>query len=190
MANGEFNHRLSEFIVVIRKLVPEKECAKMIEACKESPFWKMSNVGHEVQQIYVTDSQVKSSDPKFDKLDIDVFQYASRAYRIYIETLSNRRSIKYVPEITEDEGYNFLHYRKGSYFAEHCDDIPGLNRVLALTINLNEDYDGGLFKFFSGEFDIKLGTGDAVMFPSNFMFPHEVTEITRGERHSMVTWFR
>ena len=36
--------------------------------------------------------------------------------------------------------------------------------------------------------EIKLKTGDILMFPSNFMYPHEVTECTKGTRYSFVSW--
>jgi predicted 2-oxoglutarate/Fe(II)-dependent dioxygenase YbiX len=31
-------------------------------------------------------------------------------------------------------------------------------------------------------------SGDILLFPSNFMFPHEVKEITKGIRYSFVSW--
>ena len=36
--------------------------------------------------------------------------------------------------------------------------------------------------------EIRLKTGDILMFPSNFMYPHEVTECTKGTRYSFVSW--
>ena len=30
--------------------------------------------------------------------------------------------------------------------------------------------------------------GSAVVFPSNFMFPHEVQKVTSGNRYSIMTW--
>ena len=35
---------------------------------------------------------------------------------------------------------------------------------------------------------IKLMRGDILLFPSNFMYPHEVKEITKGVRFSFVSW--
>ena len=35
---------------------------------------------------------------------------------------------------------------------------------------------------------IKLKRGDILMFPSNFMYPHEVKEVTKGIRYSFVGW--
>ena len=34
----------------------------------------------------------------------------------------------------------------------------------------------------------KKKLGQHIIFPSNFMFPHEVKKVTNGERWSVVTW--
>ena len=49
-----------------------------------------------------------------------------------------------------------------------------------------EDYEGS--EFVCRDTKIKLKTGDILMFPSNFMYPHEVTECTKGTRYSFVSW--
>ena len=36
--------------------------------------------------------------------------------------------------------------------------------------------------------EIKLTRGDILIFPSNFMYPHKVKDITEGVRHSFVSW--
>ena len=52
--------------------------------------------------------------------------------------------------------------------------------------NLNEDYEGS--EFYCRGKEIKLKTGDILLFPSNFMYPHEVKEATKGVRYSFVSW--
>jgi len=51
---------------------------------------------------------------------------------------------------------------------------------------LNQNYEGGDFKIIDKY--LKFKTGDVLIFPSNFMYPHEVTSITKGTRYSFVTW--
>ena len=58
--------------------------------------------------------------------------------------------------------------------------------IFSLLGNLNEDYEGS--EFHCRDKEIKLKTGDILMFPSNFMYPHEVTECTKGTRYSFVSW--
>ena len=91
---------------------------------------------------------------------------------------------------TEDTGYQHLLYKgseKGEYtlHVDHSDLNP---RVLSCSIILNDDYTGGDFSFFKGEHIINKKAGSAVVFPSNFCFPHAVTPVTNGDRHAIITW--
>jgi predicted 2-oxoglutarate/Fe(II)-dependent dioxygenase YbiX len=63
------------------------------------------------------------------------------------------------------------------------------NRSVSCSFALNDDFEGGEFAFFDRELKYKLGKGDAIMFPSNFMYPHEVMPVTKGTRYSIITWF-
>ena len=91
---------------------------------------------------------------------------------------------------TEDTGYQHLLYKgseKGEY-RSHVDHFDLQPRVLSCSIILNDNYEGGDFSFFEGEHIIKKQAGSAVVFPSNFCFPHAITAITKGNRHSIITW--
>jgi predicted 2-oxoglutarate/Fe(II)-dependent dioxygenase YbiX len=91
---------------------------------------------------------------------------------------------------TEDTGYQHLLYKgseKGEY-RSHVDHFDLHPRVLSCSLILNENYEGGDFSFFEGEHTIKKQAGSAVIFPSNFCFPHAVTPVTNGDRHAIVTW--
>ena len=75
---------------------------------------------------------------------------------------------------------------------EHIDNIhhshgqkQGYPHLTSL-IFLNDDYEGGEFIVTDKEY--KTSKGSAIVFPSNFMFPHEVKEVTKGERWSIITW--
>ena len=54
------------------------------------------------------------------------------------------------------------------------------------TCSINDDYEGGEFIVADKKYETKKGS--AIIFPSNFMFPHEVKEVTKGERWSIVSW--
>lgn len=47
----------------------------------------------------------------------------------------------------------------------------------------------GEFAFFDREIIIKGSKGSIVMFPSNFMFPHEIMPVISGIRYSIITWY-
>jgi predicted 2-oxoglutarate/Fe(II)-dependent dioxygenase YbiX len=58
--------------------------------------------------------------------------------------------------------------------------------ILSVLGLLNSNYEGGEF-IMCGE-EIKLDAGDVIVFPSNFLYPHEVKLVTSGVRYSFVSW--
>ena len=76
--------------------------------------------------------------------------------------------------------------------AEHCDHISSLFDgkgipMLSIVGQLNEDFEGGEFVMF-GDKTIEFETGDLIVFPSNFMYPHRVDPVKKGARYSYVSW--
>jgi predicted 2-oxoglutarate/Fe(II)-dependent dioxygenase YbiX len=88
----------------------------------------------------------------------------------------------------------FNRYKVGSNMKMHHDHIHTLfdgetKGVPILTILglLNDEFEGGDFLMFDGK-KLNLSAGDIVIFPSNFLYPHAVTTITKGTRYSFVAW--
>lgn len=88
----------------------------------------------------------------------------------------------------------FNRYKVGTNMKIHADHIHSIFDgerkgvpILTLLALLNEDFEGGDFIMFGGE-KVKLSLGDVIVFPSNFLYPHGVTTVTRGVRHSCVAW--
>ena len=83
-------------------------------------------------------------------------------------------------------------YSYGGFMSRHIDNIHhshgqeyGYPQVSSLLF-LNDNYKGGQLKISNITYNTKKGS--AIIFPSNFMFPHEVNLITEGTRYSIVTW--
>ena len=83
-------------------------------------------------------------------------------------------------------------YDVGGYMSRHCDNIHhshgqtfGYPQASVLLF-LNDNFKGG--EFLVSEEQPTIKTGEALIFPSNFMFPHEVKKITQGTRWSIVSW--
>ena len=83
-------------------------------------------------------------------------------------------------------------YSEGGFMSRHVDNIHhshgqeyGYPQASALLF-LNDDYEGVHFHISGLRYETKKGS--AIIFPSNFMFPHEVNRIEKGTRYSIVTW--
>jgi len=103
-------------------------------------------------------------------------------------TLSSEKAwIRHISQV------RFNRYKVGTKMRAHIDHIQSLFDgklkgipIISIVGLLNDNYKGGAF--MCREKEIKLTRGDILLFPSNFMYPHKVTEITKGIRYSFVSW--
>jgi predicted 2-oxoglutarate/Fe(II)-dependent dioxygenase YbiX len=84
-------------------------------------------------------------------------------------------------------------YDKNTSMSLHVDNIhdifDGQEKgvpILSIIGLLNDNYEGGDFYLCNRKVDLKQG--DIFIFPSNFIYPHEVKKIVKGTRYSFITW--
>ena len=95
------------------------------------------------------------------------------------------------------QGYSsirFNKYSKNKEMARHCDHIHDIFEgerkgipILSILGVLNDDYTGGEFIMFDDK-EIKFKTGDLLIFPSIFLYPHKVNPVKKGTRYSFISW--
>lgn len=85
-----------------------------------------------------------------------------------------------------------LRYTPGGFYRFHWDHGTTTPRTLSLIYFVNDDYEGGdlIFKFWGKDKQIKIKKEKNVLivWPSNFMYPHTVTDVEKGTRFSIVSW--
>ena len=84
-------------------------------------------------------------------------------------------------------------YGEGRDMKEHNDHISSIFKtkdrgipILSIIGLLNDDFEGGELYINNKPIDFKRG--DVLIFPSNFVYPHKVKPVTKGERYSYVSW--
>jgi predicted 2-oxoglutarate/Fe(II)-dependent dioxygenase YbiX len=96
-------------------------------------------------------------------------------------------------EVTRFEGFNIFCYDAitGGYVRPHRDDATEgtAYRRFSMTINLNVgEYEGGCLRFPEYGSDLyQPETGGAVIFSGSLL--HEVTDVTKGRRFALVSFF-
>ena len=100
-----------------------------------------------------------------------------------------RRSFAF--NATRFEGFKIVCYdsRTGGFFQAHRDNLSPstAHRRFALTLNLNEAYEGGRLRFPEfGPMLYKPGAGEALIFSCAHL--HEVTEVTEGRRFALLSF--
>jgi predicted 2-oxoglutarate/Fe(II)-dependent dioxygenase YbiX len=182
---------LKDYIYIVKNALSLSLCDKILNEFKNSDEWVDTIVGkgelnknvRNCQTIVISYQHViqKNSEVRH-KLDNAIFDGASKCIKEYNTKFPHCR-------IVEDSGYELLKYPEGCFYIEHVDSFKERPRAVSCSFILNEDFEGGEFAFFNREIKYKLKKGDALMFPSNFMYPHEVMPVTKGTRYSIITWF-
>lgn len=78
--------------------------------------------------------------------------------------------------------YRLLKYETGAKIHPHTDHDPYIYG--SITFNLNDDYTGGVFKFFNGKHEVHLKRGEMMIWPADYFWVHEVTPVKSGVRYS------
>lgn len=182
---------LDKYIVVIKNALTLPLCDSILKEFKNTNEWQDTTVGlgnvkknvRNCETIAISYLHVIEKNKKVRlKLDKYIFLSASKCIQDYNKKFPHCK-------IEQDNGYELLKYSEGCFYIQHVDSFKDRPRAVSCSFILNDDFEGGEFAFFDRELKYKLNKGDAIMFPSNFMYPHEVMPVTQGTRYSIITWF-
>ena len=187
--------KLQDYILFIESAIPDDFCDSYVNEYKNSDEWEQSLIDDGKGGAIVNDVRdcctIETSRPMSIRLNKDVRQSLDDKMFSYVSHALSKYKQKFpFCQSTTDTGYTLLRYKKTGKYGQHTDHFENQPRELTCSFILNDDFDGGEFSFFNQEKIINPLKGSAIIFPSNFMFPHEVLPITKGIRYSMVTWFR
>ena len=187
------NSKLKDFIHHQKNIIPEQLCDDVVEIIK-SRAW--------TPHTWYSPSDRTSVPEQTKELDVQdsTMEFMTMLSPYLHQTFSNY-SAKYKFNATKTDkiAYQFStirfnRYRSGQIMRQHHDHIhslfDGMRKgipVLSVILNFNNDYKGGQLYFWN-DYELELGKGDIIMFPSLFMYPHGVKEPTEGERFSGVCW--
>jgi predicted 2-oxoglutarate/Fe(II)-dependent dioxygenase YbiX len=181
---------LEDYIYIVKDALSNEVCDKILNEFKSSDEWLDTEIASGInknvrncQTIVISYPHIiqKNQDTRH-ALDALVFEGAAKCIKEYNTKFPHCR-------IEEDSGYELLKYPEGCFYIEHVDSFKASPRAVSCSFILNDDFEGGEFAFFNKELKYKLEKGDALLFPSNFMYPHEVMPVTKNTRYSIITWF-
>ena len=185
--------------IIVKNCIPKDICESMIQDITANNFWekhKWQNYGviKDRPTFPPTELDVAESTPEQNAV---LYPFMGEALKHYEEVISTNNSF---------EGFmsncglhiacpvRFNRYNTHTLMKAHHDHIHSLFDgerkgipTLSIVGHMNDDYEGGNFIFFK-DYEVKLTAGDIIIFPSVFMFPHRVEKVTKGTRHSFVSW--
>ena len=178
---------MKEYILEVKKIIPPKFCEKIINYFDHS-YEDASTTGGMNKNIRNCMTRNLLAPKTFgervcsnfvkEKIFHCVKHYKNK-HDIHIDKISQLDILRY------DTNEYKAGYKFHKDFGYKCSE-----RHLSISICLNNEYEGGEFVFdlSSGHYTVPQNVGDAVIFPSNFMFPHQVNKITEGTRYALIGW--
>jgi predicted 2-oxoglutarate/Fe(II)-dependent dioxygenase YbiX len=183
-------NNIKDYIVVIENAITSALCDSILNEYKDSQDWipaitaaGETDAERQCSTIGMSFSNIINKNKNI-RLPLDKNMHATAGH-VILQSKEKFNDCK----IAEDSGYDLLRYEVGQFYITHTDSFKAMPRAVSCSFILNDDYEGGEFAFFDRELVYKLKKGSCIMFPSNFMYPHEVMPVTSGTRYSIVTWF-
>lgn len=186
--------KLEDYIHVFEGILPDNVCDQIIDTFGHDNLMEPA--------LVVNDEDVNSNDVgqrrscSLCKISVpnDSIPEHKRAYldnEIFAginKVISKYREIHPDIHCDIDTGYELLKYGEGQYYIQHTDSYKEEQRTLSCSFALNDDFKGGEFALFDREIQLKPKKGSVLVFPSNFMYPHEICPVTKNTRYSIITW--
>jgi hypothetical protein len=197
MTYNKPNTKLDECIYVAEQIIPADLCDAIVQDIEKRP-WKPHqwyNVVTDTNRSEETmELDVQHAVPELHKAITPFVVEAGKKYCSNYQFIYRHQPDRTGQFMNQFSALRFNRYAPGQIMRQHHDHIHSLFDgkikgvpVLTFILNFNDDYEGADL-FFWEDTVVKLGKGDIIMFPSNWLFPHGVNEATKGVRYSGSIW--
>lgn len=184
---SEYKMNLQDYIAIYNINNPSL-CQQIIETMDEVEWDKHAYAHPVTGKAYSFDDDLDVSHPN-NKITNALQSFFEQCAKEYLTTVP---PIQFPMQGLTSVRLN--RYKVGTNMKIHHDHIhtifDGERKgvpILSFLMLLNDDFEGGDFLMFNKK-KLKLSAGDVIVFPSNFLYPHAVTTVTKGTRYSCVSW--
>ena len=182
-----------EDYIYVENHIPVELCESLIEECNKKEWKKHTWYDYEKNQSGSMPEKELDVMPCTQEQQNKITPYLIKAledYQIKNSVSGDKTGTRW---LTKFSPIRFNKYEVGTMMRKHYDHIHSIFDgkmkgvpIVSIVANLNDNYEGA--EFYCRGKKIPLKTGDILLFPSTFMYPHEVKEATKGTRYSFVSW--
>lgn len=174
-------------------MVPEKICKQLVKQINKKEWEKHKWHSNESDDFHSEKEKELDVQPISQEMQNVMTPYLVKAYQEYNSKFADLNNERLNNLATTFSPIRFNRYKKGTLMRKHYDHIHSLFDgkykgipVISFIGMLNDNYTGGDL-IINGQ-KIEPKTGNIIIFPSCFLYPHEVKEIKKGTRYSFVSW--
>jgi hypothetical protein len=183
---------LRSYLRIYRNCLDKDICSDIINELELHNKW--------VQHVYHDAKTDSLSSINGDK-ELDVCIYDIKHKDIVVQSVYNcfnyylrDLNMSFFSSFNAFSEIRYNRYKQDCIMSEHVDHIQsifdgqnkGVPFMSALGI-LNTDYEGGELIFWQNQ-KLEVETGDIIVFPSNYLYPHKILPVKDGIRYSFVSW--
>lgn len=178
---------LTDLILHLKNAVPASDCLEYIsefEKRKVSAGYE-SSLNSEKETIEKINFKVISLTETYKNYNsiIKTMNHGLQKWIDHLESFNSFNTAYYKKRLLYPHKVRILKYSKDCFIHPHTD--YDMFEHASITINLNNDYEGGQFCFFNKKYNLDLDVGDVLIFPADPFWVHEVSTITSGTRYSI-----
>ena len=188
---------LQSYIKIYDKVMSENNSQVFLRICKEHLNFKDAGVVASKENTNVINKDIRDVQAwslinigENSRTNVFWANYFCFKFNIYLDKYANDNQITSPGWSILD--MQVLKYEKNGKYNFHVDHGSSVPRTVSGIYFLNDDYEGGelCFKFPGNqqELIVEKKSNRLIMWPSNFLYPHAVKPVTKGERYSVVLW--
>jgi len=176
---------LIDMILIIDNVISDDESELLISEFETRTPTKERSREIDSSDLQETDAGFINLNPKTKTQQIanDKTNIMVGHYKDYIEKLGYFDTHGLISNLGFSRLYRIIKYGVGQSFHDHVDKSPAV--FGSCTLALNDDYEGGEYRFFRGGYRVKLKKGQGMIWPADYFFVHGVDRITNGNKYSM-----
>lgn len=183
---------MKDLIFVVEGVLTKDQCQLLInEYDRRSEETELESCYHAITN-QMTTSTYKRVELQPNTNTFDIVHNATNDMIVgWIDHLDKMGSF-HVAALKKSLRYSHMHrlmkYEEGEWIHPHVDWEEMIHA--SCTIALNDEYEGGDFTFWNGKHTVKLKQGDAMIWPADPFWVHEVTAVTKGCRYATNTFIQ
>ena len=176
---------LIDLILIVDNVISDDESELLISEFETKKSFKESSRDIDSTKVLKTNADFIVLNPKTKthKLVNDKTNIMIGHYKEYIENLGHFDTHGLISKLGFSHNYRIIKYGIDQSFHDHVD--KGASVYGSCSLALNDDYEGGEYRFFRGGHKIKLKKGQGMIWPADYFFVHGVDKITKGCKYSM-----
>lgn len=176
-----------ENIVVIKNFIKKEDLQTIKDFCNTLDTFMPLPSNHEYHNRICSSNILKNLSPEIYEI---LLQYQIKHKKI-IEDFFNLSLYRNVPSIVVwRPGDSQLLHADKEYLEGSNDDYPSPDNDIAALFYLNDEYTGGEIYFPIQNILIKMDAGDAIFFPGDKEYMHQVHKVESGLRFTCVCFWR